>query len=540
MKISPVLCVASTLAIAACTGDDAPVKNTPAEDIIIEAPLAGPVEEDARAELPTDEALTAALFDEISGNPAFLRVFLRPFPKGGDLHIHSDGTPYAEEFLDWAEDRAYCIHLQEEAIAPPPCLAPETAPAAGLATRDIETYYELVDALSVRPLLQDSDAGVSGHEQFFATFDKFGAISTIEDGKVLASIKRAADRDSLLYVELMELPSSVVRATLSSRDTDWDPSDFDGALARFEPEMQAIVQQGLADMDQGIAEAEVLLGCEQDETSPGCDVTVYYQCFALRLFPNDQVFRQLATCFAMAEADPRIVGINMVQPEDDPRAIGNYDLHMRMVAFLSERYPTAGISLHAGELTLGLAPNYALASHIADAIEIAGAQRIGHGVDISYETGSRETLVRMARENIAVEINLSSNDVILGVTGKDHPLNLYRASGVPYVLSSDDQGVLRTDLTEQYVRAALEHGLDYLDLKTASRNSLEYAFLPGESLWESDGYITPVEDCAEFDSAACDTFTAANPKAALQQRLELAFQAFEADISTWSIEVDGG
>ena len=44
-----------------------------------------------------------------------------------------------------------------------------------------------------------------------------------------------------------------------------------------------------------------------------------------------------------------------------------------------------------------------------------------------------------------------SNMVILGVTGKDHPFPVYFDHGVPIVLASDDAGVLRTDLSEQFV-----------------------------------------------------------------------------------------
>jgi hypothetical protein len=40
-----------------------------------------------------------------------------------------------------------------------------------------------------------------------------------------------------------------------------------------------------------------------------------------------------------------------------------------------------------------------------------------------------------------VEINLTSNDQILGVHGAMHPFPAYRAAGVPTVLSTDDEGV---------------------------------------------------------------------------------------------------
>jgi adenosine deaminase len=83
----------------------------------------------------------------------------------------------------------------------------------------------------------------------------------------------------------------------------------------------------------------------------------------------------------------------------------------------------------------------------------------------------------MAARKIAVEINLTSNAVILGVTGKDHPLVAYRAAGVPVVLSTDDEGVSRSDMTNEYMRAVTEQGLRYRDLKQMARASLDYSFL---------------------------------------------------------------
>ena len=69
------------------------------------------------------------------------------------------------------------------------------------------------------------------------------------------------------------------------------------------------------------------------------------------------------------------------------------------------------------------------------------------------------------------------NDVILGVRGKDHPLPAYLAAGVPVVLSSDDAGVSRITLSNEYFRAARDYGLGYWELKAIARNALLYSFL---------------------------------------------------------------
>jgi adenosine deaminase len=264
---------------------------------------------------------------------------------------------------------------------------------------------------------------------------------------------------------------------------------------------------------------------------------VRFQAVAIRNLPRAVVFAQLLYAFAIADADRRYVGVNIVAPEDGPVALADYDRHMAMLRFLGQRYPKVSMSLHAGEMTRGLVPAAALRDHIAKAVD-TGARRIGHGVDISYETDAPALLARMARERIAVEINLTSNDLILGVRGADHPLALYSAAGVPTVLSTDDQGVARSDMTNEYVRAATDQGLSYAELKRMARASIRYSFLPGESLWRADALETPGTACGGVNptgpqpGGSCGRLLASSEKAREEWKLERAFTAFEVRIGT--------
>jgi adenosine deaminase len=206
---------------------------------------------------------------------------------------------------------------------------------------------------------------------------------------------------------------------------------------------------------------------------------------------------------------------------------------MQMIAALRPFYPHVPVTLHAGELAPGLVPPEGLRFHIRQAIAIAGAQRIGHGVDVMYEDQPYDLLKTMADRHILVEINLTSNDLILGIKGKDHPLALYRKYRVPVTLSTDDEGVSRIDLTHEYVMAADTFDLTYSELKEMARNSIEYSFLPGDSLWRDHDYQHPEPACAtsvadnrEVD-AACSALLAASSKAQQQWRLEERFHRFE-------------
>ena len=90
----------------------------------------------------------------------------------------------------------------------------------------------------------------------------------------------------------------------------------------------------------------------------------------------------------------------------------------------------------------------------------------------------------MAKNKIAVEINLTSNEVILGVKDEDHPFTTYMSHGVPLTISTDDEGVSRIDLTNEYYRLVRTYDVDYATLVSISRNSLQYSFLPGAALFE--------------------------------------------------------
>ena len=474
----------------------------------------------------SDEARTAATLDRIADSPPRLRIFLAQMPKGGDLHNHAGGSIYAEDFLRWAGENKLCIATDTGRVVDPPCDAPGRVPAAGL-ERDYPRYSRAIDAFSTRGFEAGvGDPEVSGYNRFFATFDAFGPAARGKMGDAIALTREQAAADRVSYLELGA--GSHVSAVVAAAAGSADATDFAGLAAKLAPALPDAVAKVRAEYDGIEARAAEVDGCKTAAPKPACGVETRYLYTAIRTVGPAQVFAQLALAFAVAEADPRFVGVNIAAPEHDPVAVRDYALHMRMIAFLKAAHPKVQLSLHAGELTLGLVPPRDLAFHIRDAVAVAGARRIGHGIDISYETDATSLLVRMAKERIAVEINLTSNAVILGVKGRDHPLSLYRAAGVPVVLSTDDEGVSRSDMTNEYLRAVTEQHLRYPDLKQIARDGLHYSFLPGASLWRDRAGGTKVAACAVASSGACGAYLAANLKAAKEMQLERDLTAFEA------------
>jgi hypothetical protein len=283
-------------------------------------------------------------------------------------------------------------------------------------------------------------------------------------------------RENTFYAELMVSPGMRQARALGAK-TVWS-TDFAGLGAAVERAgLAGVVSLARAEIDAMENRARSLLACGTPAADPGCQVTIRYLAQVIRSFPREQVFAQVALGAELAKSDPRVVGLNLVAPEDDPGTLRDYTDQMRIVGFLTDRGQSVNVTLHAGELALGLVPPEDLTFHIRQAVEIAGAKRIGHGVDIGWETDAMGLLDEMRRKEVLVEINLTSNDQILGVRAPEHPFPLYRAKGVPVALSTDDAGVSRIDLTHEYQRAARDYQLSYPELKALARNAVHFSFL---------------------------------------------------------------
>ena len=328
------------------------------------------------------ERRTAAYFDSISADPVSALMFLRQMPKGGDLHSHLSGAVYAETFLRWAAEDGACIELPSGMLVRPPCDAPGRV-AAATALDDGALYGDVIDAWSMRNWHPAKEQ--NGHDQFFDTFGKFTLVSgSARTADMLTEVARRAADGRVSYLELMVTPSGT-GATALGRATG-----LDADLVRTR---DRLVQAGLRDsvarasrrMDAAFARQRESLGCSGDEGSPGCavEVRVLYQ--ILRASPPEQVFAHLVAAFEMATSDPRVVGFNMVQPEDDMVAMRDFAQQMRMIQALRPLYPGVRFTLHAGELAAGLVPPEGLRFHIRESVRVAGASRIGHGVDIAHE-----------------------------------------------------------------------------------------------------------------------------------------------------------
>ena len=473
----------------------------------------------------------AKRFVEIRDDPVRLRQFLRDFPKGADLHNHIDGAVYAENLIQWAAEDGKCVELDSSAFTLPPCNAEQGRPTVMSVQMDDDVVNSIIDALSTRNYERRP---LSGHNQFFSTFEKIYPATFGREGDMLAEVSARSARQNLFYQEIMQSWDMGRAMALAEQDPGINTEAPLGTMLANEG-LTRIVEEAVEQTDRIEERRNEVLQCGTEDADPGCNVTIRYLAQVIRTLPRNDVLAQTLLAFRLVQADERFVGLNFVAPEDHPVTLANYEWQMALIGDLAELLPAVadGITLHAGELTLGLVPPEHLGWHIERAVRVAKAKRIGHGTDIVYDPNADTLLRLMAEQGILVEVNVTSAEVILGIEGKEHPYELYKEYGVPMALSTDDEGVSRIDVTNEYQKAVSWFDLGYDDLKELSRNSLQYSFLSGDSLFEDYDELHVVSECRQdFNRGrnpgrSCQSFLKENDKAAEQWSLERRFVAFE-------------
>jgi len=481
----------------------------------------------------SSEQRTARYLESVRRQPPLLLAFLRDLPKGGDLHNHLDGAVYAEDFVDFAASGGLCVDRTSSRLLAPPCDACDNysaKPAARCSYGDHVLYNQMIDAWSMRNWKPGDE---SGHDHFFAAFDKFGLASHTHTAEAIAAATNRAGMDHLQYVEFMHTADGGAAARLAEK-VEWNPDYAKMRDALLGAGLKDVASETSKRLAADAARSKEILKCGTADAAPGCDVTVRYLYQVLRGLPQEIVFAQILLGFELASSDPQFVGLNLVMPEDWYVPLHDFNAHMAMLDYLHGVYPKVHLTLHAGELAMGLVPPEDLTFHIRASIEHGHAERIGHGVSVMNEKDPIGLLHEMAERNVLVEIALTSNDMILGVSGDDHPLPVYMKYGVPVALATDDEGVARSDLTQEYLRAVETYHLTYADLKRMARQSLEHDFLPGQSLWADTKLVFRMAPAcvgdalgAEKSSAGCEQFLATNEHARMQWKLESEFVKFE-------------
>ena len=400
---------------------------------------------------------------------AQLNLFFSRMPKGGDLHHHYSGSIYVETYLEWVRATKQWIDRDTLKISKNKT---DSSISVDQLRSNIELYRKLLTLWSDKDYHNHYHSQLPPDANFFNTFSYFGPVSgNYKEGLMI--LKERAIKENVNYIETM-LASVGYSYQDKSFDENIRKASSDEAISSLLDELSSKLDGKNAFRDKI---HDFIMKIEDFHKSVDDNqFMMRYQTYAFRNSSPSLVFSALYAAFKAVEKSNLLVGVNLLGPENGVRAITDYNLHMQMFAYLKKNFPNVNIALHAGELTLGMVRPKDLKFHISQALHIAGAQRIGHGVDLPYEEGAIDLLERIKDKSV-IEINLTSNEFILGVKGREHPYLIYAAYDVPIVICTDDSGVSRNNLSREYVLLATRYKPSYETVKKYVYNSIKYSFL---------------------------------------------------------------
>ena len=426
-------------------------------------------------------------FEKIRDNEVALTAFFSHMPKGGDLHHHFSGSIYAEPLLQRAiADDFYLNTATMDVRKEKPSTGDWQLFSTLKTNGTLDSYQQKI--MRKWSIKDYNNVDYPSDKLFFESFMKFEPAIKGNFGQGLLELKNRAISENVSYIETQ---LSTIPTVLNTDDlTKFNSRLRKLALAKDEKAILTTLDSVYSSLLKKEAESyakdfntNFVAKLHKDLKIDDKQFTMRYQNFVLRFMEPVDLFKNLVIAFISADKSPLIAGVNIVSPEDGATSMKDYWLHMLMFKYCHSRYPAVKYAMHAGELTLGLVQPEELTWHISAAVYTAGANRIGHGVDLAYEKDSYDLLRYMAKKSIPIEINLVSNEFILKVKDSRHPLTLYKEFGVPIVISTDDAGILRTNMTEQYVLLAKRYkNVSYTDIKQYVYNSLHYSFIKDEGV----------------------------------------------------------
>jgi adenosine deaminase/adenosine deaminase CECR1 len=432
-------------------------------------------ESKSQANYQLTETHYQSLIEQPTPSLVELQAFIHDLPKGGDIHHHYVGAIYAETYLDWVEQKGFCIHRTNFHIETQATRlngdAAQACISAPVVRADTQFYRQLLQRWSDK----DFDNRLPSDLQFFSTFAYFLPVQNAFDQVGLNLLKVRAQDEGLQYIETTFKLAPARITQESDRNLNFfkaqQEQDINQVLESLfqefqnDPAFQYAITEYVKDIDDKFSQIN------------DASFTIKAQAYALRNEQPDSVFARLYASFLASQKSNNIVGVNIVGPENESVSMRDYTLHMKMARFLKQRFPTTKLSFHAGELSLGMVPPEGLRTHITEAVQIAEVDRIGHGLDIVYERNFNQLIQEMKQKKIAVEITLTSNEFITKVAAHSHPIILYAKNGVPIVISSDDEGVSRGTISQEYLLYLSRYKPSYSTLKKTIYNSIEYSFL---------------------------------------------------------------
>ncbi|MCF2534645.1 adenosine deaminase [Streptomyces sp. FB2] len=271
--------------------------------------------------------------------------------------------------------------------------------------------------------------------RYIATFEHTLAVMQTREGLLRTAEEYVLDlaADGVVYGEVRYAPELNTRGELTMA------------------EVVETVQEGLA---AGMAKA----------AAAGTPVRVGTLLCGMRMFDRVREAADLAVAFR----DSGVVGFDIAGAEDGFPAADHLD------AFQHLRRESVPFTIHAGEA-------HGLPS-IHQAVQVCGAQRIGHGVRITEDIvdGKLGRLAGWVRDRrVALEMCPTSNLQTGAATSiAEHPITALKDLGFRVTLNTDNRLVSGTTMTREMTLLVEEAGWTVDDLRTVTVNAVKSAFIP--------------------------------------------------------------
>ncbi|WP_405969860.1 adenosine deaminase [Streptomyces sp. NBC_00988] len=231
---------------------------------------------------------------------------------------------------------------------------------------------------------------------------------------------------------------------------------------RYAPELNTNGELTLAEVVETVQEG--LAAGMAKAAAAGTPVQVRTLLCGMRMFDRVGEAADLAVAFR----DAGVVGFDIAGAED------GFPPADHLAAFEHLRRESVPFTIHAGEA-------HGLPS-IHQALQVCGAQRIGHGVRITEDIvdGKLGRLAGWVRDRrIALEMCPTSN-LQTGAASSiaEHPITALKDLGFRVTLNTDNRLVSGTTMTREMSLLIEQAGWSVEDLRTVTVNALKSAFIP--------------------------------------------------------------
>ena len=486
-------------------------------------------------------------FNEIKTSEHELVIFVGSFPKGGDTHCHLTGAMDSIEYLKWAVENDLELSLEGKRIK------------ASKIQEDPQLECVFFEHTTL-PYKTENPNRVF--------FDKFDNSEIIDPYLVLSThlcpLLEEAHEHNALYIETSKGFETHLKKWNEKGKKEYLQDFPECDVFKNKPRYEELLKRKLeillnhpifkqkkelyikyideADKSEVISNKLKKNGFKDSLFSLGNPVVVRLNGDVSRELHLPEFFADLALSFLIADEEskrpnPRVLGVVISGRECTTKSFNERKAQSKMLGFLRSQYPKVSCSPHAGELYEENVDIKYMRHAIHYPIKYADPSRLGHATCIiSGKTKNLDNVFKRLKSKekpICIEICLTSNEKILKIKNSQHPLPYLLKQGIPVTLNTDDPGVLRTNITNEFVKAIQRYSenIDYATLKNLARNQIRYSFLPGEEIYaDSSPYQYELRSCFKnlYNlTSEAERIIEKSPKAILQYRLEKQFLEFE-------------